>query len=311
MGISTRPATAVAEARGGSNYAWSGMESCSRSKFSVVAFYDKQKKFIDEQLSEMYRNGQRRLAVDIFFMQDGVGEIADSTGGDLDRQYKDNLAAYLRAVRNARFEEVLIKFLPQGPNNIFYQNHEWPEWREILYHEHFGVIDSVRRIVAASGLRYRLDLYSEAIPTRTQGMFLRFTTRLWTDYTAAFGKSDTVGFAIIPNIPQDQFASLPAVYGNNMPEVLDLHIYGNAYSDFMNAYKRLAQLGYGNVPWIIGEAYYNDEQEADELVRAIRVTGQRVLYLLQWPLTRANANRCPGVDVAAPLRFDKYIAHGF
>jgi hypothetical protein len=310
-GISVNAAATVAEARGGSNYAWSDMDGCSRSKFGVVAFYDKQKARVDKQLSQMYRNGQRRLAVDIFFMHGGASEVADSTGGNLDQRYTDNLAAYLRAVKNAGFEEILIKFLPQGPNNVFYQNHEWPEWREDLYNEHFSVIKNLRPIVMASRLRYRLDLYSEAIPTRMQPMFLRFTQRLWADYTAEFGKSDTVGFAIIPNIRQDRFATIPAVYGNNVPEVLDLHFYRDAYSIFINAHNRLVQIGYGNLPWIIGEAYYDDGGEADELVRAIRDTGQPVVYLLQWPLSRANENDCPGVDIAPPTQFDQYIGRGF
>lgn len=300
---------AVAMERGGSNYGWSALDGCNREPYHVVPFYDKNRITIDEQLSEMYAAGQRRLALEVFFMEGGRGGLADVSNGEFSESYKKNLAALLGTIKKIGYQELLIKFLPQGPNSIWKAGHEWSEWSEKLYREHFDALKDLRPILAASRLPYRIDLYSEAIPTKNQPIFLHYTQRLWQEYTRAFGKTDTVGFAIITNIRQDRFAQIPAVYGDNPPPALDLHFYHTPYESFINAHNRLMQIGYANVPWIIGEALYNDAQEADELARAIKDTGQRVLYLLQWPLARDN--KCPAVNVAAPLKFDEYIKRGF
>lgn len=299
----------AAEVRGGSNFGWFRLNGCERNQFRVVPSYGDQKAAIDEALRTMYKNGQRRLAVEIFFGHGGPGGNLDSTGGDADPRYKANLAALLASIKRIGFEEILIKFLPQGSSNLFSNGHEWPQWYEDIYQEHWGLIKNLRPIFTASGLPYRIDLYSELMPTAQQPMHLRFAQTLWRDYTRAFNKRDTIGFATIPLIRQDRFASMPAVYGSNPPDVLDLHFYENSYQNFVNAYRRITQVGYGNIPWIIGEAYYNDAAEAENLARAIQDTGQRVRYLLQWQATAARA--CPAVDVAPPLEFGNYIRQGF
>jgi hypothetical protein len=62
-------------------------------------------------------------------------------------------------------------------------------------------------------------------------------------------------------------------------------------------------------PWIIGEVFCNDAQEAQVLRQKIDSTGKRVLFLLEWPLDRSSA--CRDVSVAAPLDFGEYMARGF
>jgi hypothetical protein len=64
------------------------------------------------------------------------------------------------------------------------------------------------------------------------------------------------------------------------------------------------------VPWIIGEAYYNDAAEALAQRKEITSTGQQVLYLTKWPLT-SGASCSPDVDVAAPTDFSNYAAQNF
>jgi hypothetical protein len=68
-------------------------------------------------------------------------------------------------------------------------------------------------------------------------------------------------------------------------------------------------LRYGGVPWIIGEAFYDDVSEAAALREEITSTGQPVLYLTQWPLTADSS--CADVNVAPPTHFSNYQVEGF
>jgi hypothetical protein len=64
-----------------------------------------------------------------------------------------------------------------------------------------------------------------------------------------------------------------------------VHIYDETGNSFATAFNALTSQGYQGVPWIIGEAFYNDAAEAAAQLQEANSTGQKVLYLTQWPLT--------------------------
>jgi hypothetical protein len=296
------PGPRPAMQRGGSDYLFFGLEGCGLTGFLVAAAYDTHREIIDQQLFAMYRNGQRRLRIALPLDPDPTrGPFSD---GALIPQYRHSIVDFLAAMRRAGFEEIeaVIGGGQHSPNT-------WKSWDEAAYQLRWNRIVEFRNILIASGLRYRLDLGNEAIPTRTEPILLEYDRRLWMDYVRAFGTADTVGFSIITDIAQDRFAQIGAVYQGRLPAVFDLHIYDRPVPLVMNARRRLSQLGFAGVPWIIGETFYNDRDEAQELANAILTSGQKVLFLLQWPLT--SQRRCKGVDVGFPERFDNYIAYGF
>ena len=89
-------------------------------------------------------------------------------------------------------------------------------------------------------------------------------------------------------------------------------LYGDLDTTFPSIRSVLASLGYGSAGWIVGEALYNDEIEAQTLRNLIDATHQQVWYLTQWPLHRVST--CPQgapADVAAPVLFNYYRARGF
>jgi hypothetical protein len=92
--------------------------------------------------------------------------------------------------------------------------------------------------------------------------------------------------------------------------LFDIHIYNDAGISFQSAFTALNGQGYQGVPWIIGEAFYNDANEASALRQAVNSTVQKVLYLTQWPET-ADQSCDPNVNVAPPVTFSNYQAQGF
>lgn len=300
--------------RGGSNFDFYKFDydkpRCGRDSSVVIQDYDTATRTIDDTVRAMYANGQRRLRLLMFFGHEPVdSEDLGPARISFHAREIDNLAAMLKTIKRIGFEEVEIG-LPVGESPPW----RWTEWDEDSYQRSWAVTQHVHDVVAASGLKYLIDLGNEGMPARTQPMLLRFAKRKWDDYRRAYGVRDTVGFSIIADIQQDRFAQIPEIYGDHLPAAFDLHIYDaprtTAKEQFLNAHDRLKQLGIAGIPWIIGETLYDDESTARQLREAIMETQQPVLFVLQWQLSRDAPRKCEGTDVI-PIHFDNYMKFGF
>ncbi|WP_329048849.1 hypothetical protein OG738_39890 [Amycolatopsis sp. NBC_01488] len=312
---SATAATPVTTGHGGSNYDFYQLDhdpgGCDREPYGVINSYDKAPATIAAQLKQMYAAGQRRLRLGLFH-QHGAdsGTVMNSTGGDLSAANRRNLANLLAAVKAAGFQEIELGFFPIGAADP----HGWSSWDETQYQENRKLVGNVRGIVAKAGVPYQLDLLNEGMPMSDQPVLLQYAHRLWTDYTAAYGKGDTVGFSMTVWIA-GRAQQIPAVYGGDVPNVFDVHLYGDdwngdEYHQFVDAHNELASHGY-HQGWIIGEGYYDDETAATGIAQAIKDTGQVVFYLTQWQLSRQDACHDKTVDVAPPVSFAHYLAAGF
>jgi len=296
---------------GGSNYAWYYLDPpCNREPYGVVYNYNTATATINSQLQQMYANGQRRLRIPIYHGR-GInsGTIMDSTGGNLAPQFRSNLTSLFAAIKAAGFVQLEVSFNPEGGNDPT----KWTSFSADYYQENWTLIQNLHPIIAGAGIPYHIDLSNEGIPPPGYTAFLQYSQELWNDYVPMFGSSDTIGFSIIAD---DAHASqVNAVYGasaygnNGSPALFDVHIYDETGASFMTAFNDLNSQGYQGVPWVIGEAYYNDEAEATSLRQAINSTGQTVQYLTEWPITSNSS--CSDVDVAPPALFSNYQAQQF
>jgi hypothetical protein len=296
-------AAAPADFVGGSDLTSYRIDVCRREPYGVIANYDVARDAIDQEIRTMYASGQRRLRIPIFFSH-GIhdGTVLDSSQGVVAPTIRANLAGLLASIKRTGFQEIEVGFFPIRDNSPML----WTEWHETLYRENFTVIADLRPIIAGAGMPYRLDLLNEGIPAPTQPVVMRYVQRLWSDYTANFGSDDTVGFSVIPSAAR--ISQIEAVYRGVLPKAFDLHPYDNAGSVLANAHAEFARMGLGQIPWIIGEAYYDDGQEAQEIADAAARTQHRILFLTQWPLSRSRT--CKDVDVT-PLAFTQYRSRGF
>jgi len=298
-------------ALGGSNYAWYQLDPpCTREPYGVIYNYNTATSTINSQLQQMYSNGQRRLRIPMYFAR-GInsGTIMDSTGGNLAPQFRSNLANLLAAIKAAGFEEVEVGFFPRSANNPV----QWTTFSEDYFHENWSLVQNLRPIILNSGLSYHLDLLNEGIPPPGYAPMLQYDQMLWNDYVSAYGNADTLGFSIIADAAHA--GQVSAVYGpssfgsSGSPQLFDVHIYDETGASFATAFAALKAQGYEGVPWIIGEAFYNDATEAAALRQQATSTGQQVLYLTEWPLTSDES--CPDVNVAPPVKFSDYQAQAF
>jgi len=311
--------------RGGSNFAWYGpgtacSDSTCYSPYGVISNYDVASGTIDDVLSQMYNSGQRALRIPIYHRGDTAGtdctgpvgrdQTMYSAGGTLGTQCLANLTNLLASIRSHGFAHVEFGLFPQAYNDPRFAP-AWPaNWTNVqpyegYYQENLALIKKLRPIFVASGLNYTIDLMNEGILESTSERLGLYAKRLWADYTAAFGKFDTVGFSIPCDwnstiVPcSRQLSYLSSIYNNNYPNVFSFHFYNNAYTSWTNAWNTLSASGLRQ-SWIIGETYYNDPTEALDLSNAHTASGNSVLFLLRWPLQRgSNANINPPIDFSA------------
>jgi hypothetical protein len=297
---------------GGSDYGWYHLDPpCNREPYGVVYNYDVASTTIDAQLRQMYANGQRRLRIPIYFARGvNTGTVMDSTGGTLSPRFRTNLANLLAAIKASGFKEIEVSFNPQSNNNPI----EWTTFSDDYFQENWSLIQNLHPIFAKSGILYHLDLLNEGIPPLSYTALIEYDQKLWNAYVAKYSRNDTLGFSIIADAAHVDQVSLvygASSYGNHgVPPLFDVHIYDDPADSFETAFSLLMSQGYGSVPWIIGETFYNDAAEAEALRAEIRSTGQNVLYLTQWPVT-AGRNCSPDVNVPAPVEFFNYRAREF
>ena len=292
---------------GGSNYDFYYLNGCNREPYNVINGFAKAPDLIGYQLGRMRAAGQDRLTIGVFHHHGAEsGAVMDSTGGTLSDADTKGLADLLAAVKAAGFAEVTVAFDP-----IFSSNPgSWGSWQQDLYDENWQLAQHVHDVVTAAKLPYRIDLGNELTPSTGQSIVMRYDQQLWRDYTAKYGRADTVGFSVNSNDP-GQIPNVAKVYGDAPPPVFDIHVYGDEYNQFVGDDRQLRRQGYTTQPVIIGESYYNDPTAADGFAKGSKDSGRQILYLTQWPKTRNNAPQCDQVDVAPPLDFAAYRAAGF
>jgi hypothetical protein len=284
---------------------------CNREPYGVVYNYDTATATINSQLQQMYTNGQRRLRIPIFHGR-GInsGTVMDSTGGNLAPRFQANLTNLLAAIKAAGFLEIEVSFNPQGGNDPT----KWTTFSADYFQENWSLIQNLHPIITGAGIPYHIDLSNEGIPPVGYAALLQYSQELWNAYVPQFGSNDTIGFSIIADsshVGQTSAVYGPSAYGSNgAPPRFDVHIYSDPSNSFLTVFNSLNAQGYQGIPWVIGEAYYNDATEAAALRQSITATGQTVEYLTQWPVT-SDLNCDPNVNVAPPADFSNYIAQSF
>lgn len=338
--------SARAQGRGGSNLIWYDVDSaCVAEPQAILTDYHQPgvRSRVLDTLASMFAAGQRRVSVVVFHAHGGgtdpeglVNELVlDSTGGTLHKQYITNLRALFTDIRDAGFEEVLLRFAPQWINNP----QDWKDnggFNEALFTENWSLIQNIRAEVVGIGVPYRIDLMVEGLPrariigggiianAADNDEWTEYAQRIWENYVDAYGKADTIGFSSIagPDLQKldarvEHLNTVYRVHGSiDRPDVIGVDLYpANGIDEgrfFSKWSEELDNEGLGDLPIIIPEVYYNDQQAAQLLQAAMTASGRSVPYLLQWPLQRDEGCYAGDpVTVPEPTGFNHYLEHGF
>ncbi len=329
--------SASAITRGGSTLNWYRLgPACDREPYGIIANYDRPgvRWKVIKQLIGLRVAGQDRISLSLFHQRpdvpslDGLvtGTVLDSTGGRLHPKIERNLVELLDDIRLVGFAELLFRYHPQGPNDV--RNEEG--WNDSLRDENWSLIASIEPLLLASGIRYRTDLFAEGMPrSRNVGSVIfdnvphfedwsDYARFVWRAYVAEFGTANTLGFSFVSDSDDTRIDArakhMDYVYGSIRPEVLGFSLYGDDRRDeawiFREYRRQLEDEGWGDLDWIITEAWYDDAEAGALIADAIAETGKTVWFLMQWPVERGSA--CSNdVTVATPLRYSAFADQGF
>lgn len=183
---------------------------------------------------------------------------------------------------------------------------------DLLFQKHwnltYDLMTYLNNNLGPRGILYRMDLGNELGDAWHAGTPAQYFAKgLWGNVVSTGLKSYSVGFsfgALNPNT-----SHLQNIYSGNYPYWLAVHNYtrlGTTHIDDAGLQMRdmdtkLKAAGI-YAEYILGEAYYNDAQEAQSLWNNA-APYMSIRYLLQWPIQ--GTPNCM-VDVAPPTAYNNY-----
>ncbi len=275
-------------------------------KHVVGAFHMQSTGFIEQTLQEMYRKGQRKIALVLWHAnidedkrnsgskwtapipagyEHIYGHTIDSAGGALCPQHQKNLKTILTLIQKTGFDSITIRFAAQGVNNPM----DWEAWQEQYYQENLRFILSTKGIVDKT-LDGRLPvLYDLGLELGgLEGFCTEYTTRLWQEYTQQFSADDTIGFSFA--VEPGRVRRMIDIYKTSgcYPVAYPLDVYYNADKAMAYVADEFRAAGLDNPPIIIQETFYNDMQTCLELETASKQYHLNILYIMQWQVERTR-----------------------
>lgn len=310
--------------RGGSNYGFYSVGTYLDSPIlavwneplnmrPVIGTYHLAPDTVRKQLALMFANGQRKLALDLWYsdrssdpdcQDSGVcAHMVNSRYGKLFPQQETNLKNLLHDIDHQGFELIELRFATQG----FADPLQWSNWDEEKYASNWSFISStinlVQTEIADLHVKVIYDLCLE-LGGVDAGMGLQYSKRLWSDYVKKYGSHNTLGFSYA-TAPQ-RFTQSISIYDQVgvRPDIYGFDIYGDEFNTFSYLKSEMETAGETSKPIIANEVYYNDPITYNQLVEVRSQLQLNIKFLLQWPLRRGD----PGNVFAAqyPADFSAY-----
>ncbi len=290
----------------------------------VIGRFHENPQVVQEQLHRMYLQGQRKIAIMIWFSvftddlaeEDVLHHMINANSGRLPDQQEENLRNFLKLAVQIGFKEFHIRFAQQWLSDP-------SSWEVGLqyYLQNASFIFSTREVVEEElqpfGVTRLYDLGAElgGLYSHNHRFNPAYTQKLWADYVAHFGAEDTVGFsyAMAPGRVAYQYEIYKSV--GVFPKYISIDVYGShrqLLSSFLTAYEEVKAYGQQATPFIIQEAYYNDMVTLLALKDAQSINGMNVKTIMQWPLSRKGAEELGAKHITEqfPEYFFNYLGVG-
>ena len=310
-------------ATGGSNYPFyvQNLESWDGNQRVVVGQYNLAPGLVEAQLRQMYKTGQRNIALILWYLPfgnsntpaDGVidGAFMDSSGGRLSAQNQANLTAVLGLINQIGYSQVTLRFAPVGVASPT----GWGNtWNEAVFEQDEAFVFSTRQVaeaaLAGSSVTRTYDLGVEVggVPhllnpdgvTYTDGQSPSYTTRLWGDYVRNYGASDSYGFSIAYDFGKLTTAIAEYDRAGTRPSAYAVDVYGN--DQLWYCYQELVGAHETAKPIVLQEASYNDAGQMAAIQNQLLHIPLVISHIDQWPASVSVAN----ADASPPVSYGAY-----
>ncbi|WP_299253201.1 hypothetical protein [uncultured Aquimarina sp.] len=264
----------------------------------VVGHYHLNPSIVNSQLRTMYQNGQRKIALVIWYTHfpshwpntNTHIHTIRSNAYRLPAQQEQNLKNILGQIKSIGFDEVVLRFAQQGSADPG----GWATWDETQFQENWNFIYNTintteTKLGSPLSIKRVYDLGLE-LGGLTSGQTIRYVDKLWRNFSFRFPNLKSNGFSIAyaPGRLDKLIKTLKPT--GRTPNEYAVDIYGGANAAIQNIKRELNRNGDSNKTIIIQETYYNDAVQYQEFITSINRNNLNVRYIMQWPL-RKNAPR--------------------
>jgi hypothetical protein len=281
----------------------------------VIGTYHLAPEIVKNQLAEMYANGQRKIALDLWYLDFSLygnpsdspvnAHIVNSKLGKLMPQQEQNLISVLQDIEQTGFDFVILRFATQGDSAPI----GWPDWDQSKYNSNWSfvknTIQTVRKEISGKALRVIFDLELE-IGGVTSGQAVRYCTQIWKDYSQMFGPHNTIGFSFSYTYTQ-KVATAMQIYDQAgvRPDIYGFDIYGDEFNALTELKSELDNNGESKKTVFIEEAYYNDEIAHQQIMQARQTLNMNIKWIIQWPEGRGAYQQ--NFSVQYPADYSNYL----
>ncbi|MDP3499137.1 MAG: hypothetical protein Q8S33_02340 [Myxococcales bacterium] len=299
-------------------------ENWERDVRSAVTSYHLDPERIRQHLRDLKAAGQRRVGVILWFVEplpdreSYLHAVVPRPDGTLPPQARANLLAFLHNIDAVGFDEVQIRFGPQGgaewrcfKNPACYADPSLrvnPHLEEGIAYS-WDVIRSTIDDVEAQGLQTP-RLYDVAAEYPGHPFMAevpgwnRYTSRLW---ELAFARYTPRGVAVNMSFNHAHVAGTEASFDLfdrvGWPEKISIDVYDNIYGSFGVLADALARRGRRGYPVFVQETFLDDEHTADALKRAATDFRVDLRYVMQWPVSRPLVSHATTEDMTPYAKY--------
>ena len=297
----------------GVNYTHFAVAGCSLDGTGILAGYALPgvEDTVRSQLDAMRAGGVDTLRLILWYRNDLPAEpwgVVASTPDGLSPQARDNLAAYLRDVRDAGFRRITVSFAPSGA-----ESPKWPTYDPATLDEAWRLVADVHTLAERYGpAETRFDLLNEGVPLTwwSPAAVARvdsYLAALYGRYVSAFGNLDVTVSAFLGGASLNTLLDALSAAGEPYPTWFEVHLWtaGRAAAlRALNGFDSVLSRRGSDAGLVVGEAPYADRETGAAVGQFIETSDRPVEELLEWPLARGS--RCRDESESPPYSVDVY-----
>lgn len=226
---------------------------------------------------------------------------------------RSKFSKFLTDIQNAGFDQVQIRFGPQGGASVDINN---TVFNQSIFNFHWNMVRSTHQLVSA--MNFKMKIFFDPTPefvglphVATNPAFNKYIKSMYQNYVTAFGANDIIqafnGADLSGSIATLQIYKDVGVF----PSIIAIDIYHDFDATFGRLAKVLTQFGIPKHPIFVQETFFNDERSAFEIIRAKKNYALNIRYVMNWPLSRAEDSKRRGsqVDIRSMNQYGSFASY--
>ncbi len=274
----------------------------------VIGDYHLNPDKVNDQLTTMYQNGQRKIALVIWFSHfnpsittETYGHVLPSNKDKLTDQHKSNFINVLNQIKSIGYDEIILRFGPQSSA----APKSWGDlWNEEQYQENWNFINNTIKTMESTLGDSPQRVYDLGVEMGgiTKGQTEKYVKKLWDNFRYVHPELKSFGFSFAhqPGRLDNLIKNLAST--GKLPDEYAFDIYQNFATKIENIKQELADNGEEDKIIVIQEFPYNTKEVYTEMMQSIATNNLKVRYIMQWPVAYDSDVKHFTIDYASDFK---------